>query len=77
MMNLLFQDGQAVLTCSSCAQTWHVATTEPFVDQLRTRLVGHRCDSAGVVSLQEWQVSHAEVVDRRQRASRERWKRHS
>lgn len=74
MMNLLFMDGQAVLTCSSCARTWHVDTTEPFVEQLRTRLLGHRCDTQGVISLQDWQARPAGAARRRELASRGRWK---
>jgi hypothetical protein len=71
MMNLLFKHGSAVLSCSSCAHTWQVDTALPFVEQLRTRLVDHRCDSSGVTSLQDWQARPAAAGRRRKLASRQ------
>jgi hypothetical protein len=75
MMNLLFKDGHAVLTCSTCARSWRIDTSEPFVPQLRTRLLGHRCDGRRVISLEDRPVGQAEPAGRVP-SSRRPWQRH-
>lgn len=57
MMNLVFRDSRAVLSCSSCEGSWQVSTCDPFVVQLRELLVEHACDSERVTSIAEWKQS--------------------